>query len=363
MKLIDTRNQAAKSRAEAAREKRTATSREKFSRVNHNVVVPSHRTARTAPPVTVRGGYSGTPLHQKSRSKPRRQFYYALGATGAEVRLPAVPSINLGGRLISGLVVALLVAALFLAYNTPELQVQDAQITGLKRLKPADVNEVLGLKNMPVFLVDPSAVQAQIETEFPQLASVDVKIKLPAKVVITATERQPVLVWKYKDTTYWVDKEGFIFKPAGQASGLVQVKSDERPPLGFNDVPLTGSLEEDISPDAAAPTTPADKVAEKNTVDAIKGLVGQSMDLTVLQAALSLKKSIPSGTSLVYTSKDGMGWTDPGGWNVYVGLDLQNIGLKLKVYRAVVEKLSQDSVTPAMISVENLDAPFYRLEQ
>lgn len=353
MKLAS--SQMGKTRAETARQKRTETSQTRVTRVNRNVVAPIHRTPQT-PPVTVRGTGSGTPVRQKTKGKARRQYYYALGATGAEVRMPAMPAINPGWRVLSAVLVLALFAGIWMAYNLPQFQVEKVKITGLKRLKPADIEAVLDLKNTPIFTVDPQNITLTLKKNFPELNDLSVTASLPAAVTITASERQPILAWKYKDSTYWVDKDGTIFLPRGSVKGLVKIESDELPPVVIDNIPLTGALEPSTS-DASN----ADKTSEAVKLPA--DLVGKTMEPVILNAARGLSKVVPSGTALAYTSKNGMGWSDPDGWQVYIGMDLDNIDLKLKMYKAVVQKLNSDGVKPAMISVENVNAPFYRLEQ
>jgi hypothetical protein len=37
--------------------------------------------------------------------------------------------------------------------------------------------------------------------------------------------------------------------------------------------------------------------------------------------------------------------------------------MKLLVYQAIVDRLQKEGITPALISVENVHAPYYRLER
>jgi len=57
-----------------------------------------------------------------------------------------------------------------------------------------------------------------------------------------------------------------------------------------------------------------------------------------------------------------MGWRDSGGWEVFFGTDLSNINLKQIEYQTILAKLNEMGVTPAMISVEHVDSPYFRME-
>lgn len=351
MKLIRTAQpQTERTRAEDARQRRAQNSQQAERRVTRNVVQPTQRRTAQTPPVTVRGG--SVPLHQKARGKVRRQYYYSLGTTGAEVRLPSVPIVRPGWRLLSGLLVLLFGAAFYFAYNLPALQVNAIEYEGLKRIKPADIEEVIDLQNLPIFMVDASKVAADLARFFPDLKDVKIQVNLPASIKITAVERKPVLGWSTEDQTVWVDADGFIFPARGKVKNLLVIEADSQPPLVKTDEELLATPEEPGSIKNAKEVTPAQE-----------DLTTQIMEPAMISAAQGLKKHVPDGTIIIYTAKDGLGWSDPAGWTVYIGQNLDNIEMKLIVYEAIVEKLNEEGITPAVISVENVHAPYYRLEQ
>ena len=67
--------------------------------------------------------------------------------------------------------------------------------------------------------------------------------------------------------------------------------------------------------------------------------------------------------NLVYDSVHGLGWNDPKGWEVYFGSEDQDMEMKLTVYQALVDRLENEGIQPAMISVEYVHAPYYRMER
>ena len=72
---------------------------------------------------------------------------------------------------------------------------------------------------------------------------------------------------------------------------------------------------------------------------------------------------MPADTMLVYDSEHGLGWNDPNGWEVYFGAEDQDMEMKLSVYQAMVERLQSEGIQPALISVEYVHAPYYRMER
>jgi hypothetical protein len=154
-------------------------------------------------------------------------------------------------------------------------------------------------------------------------------------VAVYVEERQPLLVWKQEGRTVLVDANGYAFpmrSPEDPAPSLV-VESLSSPPV------LTQAVE-DI----------------ENVIQP------QFMTVEMVSAILSMSAQAPTGSPLVYDAKQGLGWRDVQGWEAYFG-DVRNMDLKLKIYRALVEKLKKEGTPPALISVEHVHTPYYRLER
>jgi len=297
--------------------------------------------AMATPSVTVRGRGMGRPILTKASTQPRRKFYVSLDAVGAEISMPAIPMIRPGWRLISGILVVGMVMMIFLLNNAPAFQVKSAHVSGLGRLTLADVEAVLDLNGKSIVTVDPTTVKTELREAFPELSAVSLSVWLPSGVSIAVRERQPVIAWKTKDVVTWIDSEGAMFSPRGDAGALLKVESAEKPPLGPALIPVSGS--------AAAAAPALDPAAQR-------------VDTQVITAAAVLATRMPPESTMVYSTSNGLGWTDPRGWQVYFGLNLDDIAEKLILYQAIVDQLTQKGIRPVVISVENTYAPFYRLE-
>jgi hypothetical protein len=58
-----------------------------------------------------------------------------------------------------------------------------------------------------------------------------------------------------------------------------------------------------------------------------------------------------------------LGWNDPNGWEVFFGSQGNDMNQKLAVYKSLVERLQSEGIQPALISVEYIHAPYYRMER
>ena len=83
----------------------------------------------------------------------------------------------------------------------------------------------------------------------------------------------------------------------------------------------------------------------------------------LVQAILVMSEEKPDNTPLIYSEEHGLGWKDQRDWEVFFGADLDQIEMKLAVYKAIVKRLKKEGANPSMISMENVHAPYYRVER
>lgn len=273
-------------------------------------------------------------------ARTRRRYDVSLGSPGAELRLPAVPTFRLSWRLVSGLVMLGLVAALYFLWTMPTFRVSAAEISGLRRVSERDVNLVLGVVDTPIFILQADVMEKNLLAAFPELSRATVQLAWPNKVFVAVTERVPVLAWTAGGQTVWVDAQGMSFpvrgesseSPLGDAASLVAVEADGPPPAPSGD----------FSAEVSAWSHPF-------------------MSVDLVSAVLLVHGFAPQGVTLLYDLEHGLGWRDPQGWQVYFGTDGSDMGQRLQVYQALVAELAAQQIAPALISVEHLHAPFYRM--
>lgn len=304
------------------------------------------------PPVLTRAGVMGLPLAQHSSTRPRRRVAFSLRNTGAELVLPSIPIVNPGWRLLSGFLTLILGAMIVMAFTSSEFIVGDITINGLKRLEQKDIEKVVKLEGSNILMVEPEKVQKTVADAFPELKDVSVSLSLPGSIQISAVERKPVIAWKYKDITSWIDAEGVLFPERGDGGSLLVIHGEDAPPM-ISTVPV----DMDVDEISANPTEETEDATLENS-----GADQKIVDPTIIHSAVLLRKKLPKKASIVYKTSDGMGWNDPGGWKVYLGRDLNNLDEKLKVYQSIIKQLQQQGVTPTLVSVAFINAPFYRVE-
>lgn len=295
-------------------------------------------------PVTRRKPYSPPVVNRKRGSVP-----IPLKSKGAEVQLPAIPRIQLGRRLISGAIFLLSLVAVVSFASVSTFKVSSVNLEGAERLSGDVILSQVHLQGEAIIKIQPREIEAQISERFPSLSAVRVSIRLPANLTVQVTERQPLILWQQDGSSLWIDSEGVMFPVRGKAEVPLTVVASSDPPGVPTPEQVTEKSEEpteiQFDPELLATwTTP------QTTPEFVKGV-------------LMLSPYLPENTALQYDPEFGLGWQDPGGWLVYFGRDIKEIEDKLAEYQAIVEILQEKNLTPSLISLEFVHAPFYRLEQ
>jgi hypothetical protein len=327
------------------------------------------RSVVTPPPVMSRVPLSGA-IGRENRKAPkaRRRYDVALGMPGAEMRLPSLPQVAIGWRLASFLLVTFLAAMLYYLWTSPAFQSDGAEVAGLNRLSRREVYAALDLEDRPVFTLSPNKLESDLLKAFPEFSAVAVQVTFPDSVAITVTERIPVLTWRQGGRTELVDENGYAFPVRNEALRTPQpvVEAAAPPPAVVIEIGDPMAEEESSSETGLSPEDLAgnleDQADPAETRSRQKPAGHQLMTRQMVSAILALAVRAPANTPLVYDASHGLGWKDSSGWEVYFG-DVQEIATKLKVYKAIVDRLASEGLQPALISVENAHAPYYRLAE
>ena len=289
-------------------------------------------------PTMIRGLNSDLPLRKKEITQPRRRYNISLGSPGAEIKLPYVPNFQPSWQILSWVLLLALLAGLFYLWNMPTFQVNAPFLEGATHVTARDANLVLGLNQTPVFTLSPSEIRRDLMMAFPVFASVEVEIKWPNLVNITVEERAPAIVWQHANGVLWVDANGVAF-PA---------------PKEIDSLPVILATEMILTPS----TTADGSITQLNTQQAY-----QLLNTDLVTALLLLKANAPEGMPIFFDLNHGYGWQAEQGWQVFFGEDLSNLDEKLIVYQGILSHLESEKINPKIVSVEYVNAPYYRLDR
>ncbi len=264
-----------------------------------------------------------------SKTTKRSSYDIAFSLGRASVHAPALNIPQLGSRWVSGGLSLFLGFILFTLWTASPFTVKGADVVGNQRIGASEINAVLGMIGEPIIKAVPAQIAANLHTAYPDLASVKVIVGFPNRIKVDVVERMPVLAWYQDGVVTWIDATGVAFTPRGEVSGLIQVSATSAPiqiPIDFT---LPIYAQKFITP-------------------------------KMVEAMSELARDVPAGMPMTFDPIYGMGWQDPRGWSVYFGQDAKNISVKMNVYQAIVDSLILQGIQPSLISVEYLNAPFYK---
>ncbi len=303
-------------------------------RVQRRVLQSAELVGRLLPPITSREAASHAPAKRTAVPSTRRRFQASFSMPGVQVRMPTItmPHVRVSWRWASLLLALLLGIALYLAWTLPAFRVVAVNVTGNQRIGTDEINAVLNAAGQPVFTLIPSDLETRLRLNYPELVSARVSVSLPNIVSVTVLERQPVILWQENSGYTWIDEGGVAFRPRGAAQNLILAAALAAPAPGL--------------PSGDDPLSPVPYVSA--------GLI---------KAIETLAPIVPAGSTLIYDPGHGLGWSDSRGWQVFFGSDVQDMSLKLQVYQALVNSLTQRGIYPAFISIQYANAPYYRMSQ
>jgi hypothetical protein len=298
---------------------------------------------------------AAVPRKGRKKQTNRRRYNVALGTTGAELRLPAVAVPRVGWRVASFILMLVLGFAFYWLWNAPQFTVSEDRVNveGLQRVDKLSLLEETGALNRPVFLMDADELEETLPDKIPALEKINISVGILGGVSFKVVERVPVLTWDQESIgqVSWVDDKGMLYPAIGSSEGLIYVQANANPPGPAVDEDLTASAE------SVAATQTGEKIVDQSTSS-------QLLEPDLIAGLVYLQDYLPVDTTLVYDGDHGFGWQDPEtGAMVYFGKKLDQVAMRYAVYQEIVNMFKDKERKPVLISVEYLQAPFYRLEQ
>ncbi len=313
--------------------------------------------SHTLPPVMAREPIIGTPETSRVMGRaPRTKRRYAvrLAAPGSELRLPAMPVVRFNWRILSALMSGVFFWILFQFWSSPVYRVEAVEYAGLQRLAKQELDTFLNLQGVQIFVVDGKAIQRQLTMLYPEFTTVSVQVSWPNTVMVSVTERLPVLVWMKDERSNFVDAEGTVFpvREGMSIEGLPVVEAYAYPPA---------EISVNVEPFILEPNFEKllDQLRAQTSPNADQS--GFRLEPAFVKAILFLAQNAPENAVLIYDQEHGLGWLDHRGWQVYFG-DAKHLELKMNVYKVILEQLKAKDTKPEIISVESVEAPYVQLE-
>jgi hypothetical protein len=267
---------------------------------------------------------------------------------------------RIGWRLVSLLFAAGFVFGIYTLWNAPEFRISYVSVQGLQRISEEQVLQEIQLDGLRIFAIDRNEIRASLQRTFPEMWDISIHLVMPNQVSIRLIERQPMIAWDYGEIKMWIDAEGYLIPARTEGLDVLTIKADALPAyvLAINNTKRSNPEDEEVIQNIIY-----DKpVIKGNLQESLFFAFQKQITPNLLTAILQLNAWMPEEKELLYEAMRGVGWKDVRGWNVFIGSKLESINDKMVMYETIIRQLEKEGIKPAMVSVEFLHAPFYRME-
>lgn len=261
---------------------------------------------------------------QRETAQTREPALLRTPASGVDpAARPPLQQVNERGlsiswRLFSGLIAASLIVVLVIFLSSDAFFVRTIGVNGAETVTPNEVFALADVAGEHVFWIDPVAVRANL-LRSPSLADAQVNVSWSSPLVtIDVQERQPALIWDQAGVQVWVDVAGRVMRLRDDSRDLMRVVVD----------------------------------------DITQGPAAGEVDQRVVNSAIQLGALLPDVRALRYHPINGLGFTDPRGWTVWLGVG-NDMDQKVQVYEALIGNLQDRGVNPRSIYLINPHRPWY----
>jgi cell division septal protein FtsQ len=233
---------------------------------------------------------------RRSQRRLGTQYYSTAQRTPFSLA-PAAPKWQaVGPRLMAALLLVILGWTTYYIFSSPRFYVYGVEVQGNVLVAAEEVYAATELEGVSIFWVDSDQTAARVEA-LPSVKSAQVKVRLPAQVVITIEERNPEFVWQIGDAQWWIDVEGTVIPSRTVLSNTLTIIDIDAQP---------------VSP-------------------------GQALDPSII----------------------GISFNTPEGWPVHLG-DGQNMDAKLTILINLRKDLLARGTAPEFIDIRFVEKPFYK---
>jgi cell division septal protein FtsQ len=198
----------------------------------------------------------------------------------------------------------------------------EAEYVGLNLLSPRTVWTGTRIPDgLSVFFLSPSQAADALRS-LPEVKDASVSLRIPNRLRIIITERDPRVAWTQANVTWWVDETGRVLAMINPA-----------------DVPAT---------------SPA-----VSSMDAAPLHAGMNVDQVAIRSILRYNVLAPEAGRFQYARDMGISVITSQGWPIHLGDD-SDIAVKLSRMRALLADFAQRNVRPVYLDLRVADAPAYR---
>lgn len=262
-------------------------------------------------------------MKSRPQARPYRRYRRYDTATFAgtleTIARPSLEALANPRVLAAALLIIVIGVAAWLSLDD-RFYVTKISVTGNISTPSLDIAKASGLGGTHIFWVNTGEAAVQLPHTLPSVKSASVSCQLPAVCSIAVEERVPVIAWRYGNAVTWIDADSVAFaaRETKKDLNLITIEAMQGPAL----VP------------------------------------GRLADRQIVQAALSVARSMPEIRHYRYSGAHGLEFDDERGFPVYLGVG-QDMSDRVMIWKALHDDLLKRNVQPKFVDIRYPLAPYY----
>lgn len=226
-------------------------------------------------------------------------------------------------RFPAVIVLVSLVALFIYVSAAQQFYVFRAEVVGSHYVESDTIYQASGIHEQNIFWIRPNKA-AEAVVHLDGIRAARVRCRLPARVTIEVTERQPIVLWhaEAQGDNLWLDEEGVVLPYHGVVSDTVFVVDSSERLLNVGD-----------------------RVEPEGIVTSVQ----------------QLASSLPEVSLFYYQPDRGLSFmqeTFHGSWPVYVG-DSSDLARKIQILQALTDYFTEHKMRPTYVDVRWADYPVF----
>jgi cell division septal protein FtsQ len=118
----------------------------------------------------------------------------------------------------------LIVGGTVFVLTNPLFRIEHLSVAGTRNPLLLHNIQQMGIQGQNIFLLDVGSLTSRIDA-LPMVANASMEKQWPNQMVVTVTERTPVLLWQTRQGTYSVDTSGVVIAPASETTRATNLRT------------------------------------------------------------------------------------------------------------------------------------------
>jgi len=115
--------------------------------------------------------------------------------------------------LLTFFYLAVLAGAIYCLFFSSFFEIDKIEISGTSLIEKTEfLSKVQSYKKKNLLLLNTSQIKLKLVKDYPEIDTLVISKELPSILKVKVYEREPTLVWRYMDSDYLLDQDGYVIR-------------------------------------------------------------------------------------------------------------------------------------------------------